>query len=84
MGNRLTWIGHVERMAEDRLTKRADAYREEGRRRRGRPRLRWDDCVKRDGRNAGINGKTVGEKLIRQKAMEDRSFDAIRPEILLA
>ena len=34
--NRLKWAGHVDRMAEDRLTKRADAYREEGRRRRGR------------------------------------------------
>ena len=30
-----------------RLTKRADALRVEGRRRRGRPRLRWKDCIKR-------------------------------------
>ena len=49
----LQWAGHVERMADDRLPKRAAALREQGRRRRGRPRLRWEDCVKRDVRRAG-------------------------------
>ena len=43
----------VERMADDRLPKRAAELREQGRRRRGRPRLRWEDCVKRDVRKAG-------------------------------
>ena len=51
--NRLQWAGHVERMADDRLPKRAAELREQGRRRRGRPRLRWEDCVKRDVRKAG-------------------------------
>ena len=45
--------GHVERMAVDRLPKRAAELREEGRRRRGRPMLRWEDYVKRDVRKAG-------------------------------
>ena len=40
-------------MADDRLQKRAAELREEGRRRRGRPRLRWEDCVKRDERKVG-------------------------------
>ena len=39
---------HVERMANDRLPKRTAELREKGRRRRGRPRLRWKNCVKRD------------------------------------
>ena len=46
--SRFQWAGHVERMADERLPKRAAELREQGRRRRGRPILRWDDCVKRD------------------------------------
>ena len=40
-------------MADDRLPKSAPELREEGRRRRGRPMLRGEDCVKRDVRKAG-------------------------------
>ena len=39
----------------ERLTKRTDAHRVEGRRRRGRLRLRWEECVKRD--LAGVGGE---------------------------
>ena len=53
MRSRLQWAGHVERMADDRLPKRAAELREQGRRRRGRPRLRWEDYVKRDVMKAG-------------------------------
>ena len=51
--SRLQWAGHVEIMADDRLPKRAAELRDEGRRRRGRPRLRWEDCVQRDVKKAG-------------------------------
>ena len=37
----------MERMKGKQLTKRTDALRVEGRRRSGRTRLRWKDCVKR-------------------------------------
>ena len=47
------WEGHVERMADDRLLKRAAELCEQGKRRRRRPRRRWEDCVKRDVRKAG-------------------------------
>ena len=40
-------------MVDDRLPNRAAELREESRRRRGRPRLRWKDSVKRDARKAG-------------------------------
>ena len=49
----LQWAGHVERMADDRLPRRAAELREQGRRRRGRPMLRWEDCVKIDVRKSG-------------------------------
>ena len=51
--SRLQWAGHVERMTDEILPKRAAEFREQGRRRRWRPRLRWEDCVKRDVRKAG-------------------------------
>ena len=52
MRSRLQLAGHVERMADDRLHKRAPELHEQGRRRRGRSMLRWEDCVKRDVRKA--------------------------------
>ena len=53
MRSSLQWAGHIERMADDRLPKRVAELREQDRRRRGRPKLRWEDCVKRDVRKAG-------------------------------
>ena len=38
--------------ADDTLPKRAETKRQEGSRKRGRPQLRWEDCVKRDLRKA--------------------------------
>ena len=49
----LLWAGQVDRMADDRLKKRATELHEEGRRRRGRPMLRREDCDKRDVRKTG-------------------------------
>ena len=42
--SRLQCAGHVERMVAYRLPKRAAELREQGRRRRGRPTLIWEDC----------------------------------------
>ena len=53
--SRLQWAGHVERMADDKLPKRAAELRDQGRR-RGRPRLKRDDCVKSEVKKAGEEG----------------------------
>ena len=61
----LKWAGRVERMEGVRLTKRADELGVEGGRRRGRQRLRWVDCVKRDlvkmGGEWGMKARDRGE-----------------------
>ena len=36
------------RMKDDKLPKKAETKQQEGSRKRGRPQLRWEDCVKRD------------------------------------
>ena len=52
--SRMKWAGHVERMKEDRLPRMAYVYQERGKRKRGRPRMRWRDCIERDMRNAEL------------------------------
>ena len=69
--SRLQWAGHVGRMADDRLPKRAAELREEGRMRRGRPRLRWEDYVERDARcEEGRRGGRLEEEDKRQGRVE--------------
>ena len=46
-GERISWLGHLERMEEDRMLKDIFTQELEGTRRRGRPRKRWKEEVKR-------------------------------------
>lgn len=52
--SRMKWAGHVERMKEDRLPRMAYVHQERGKRKRGRPRMRWRDCIERDMRKAEL------------------------------
>ena len=52
--SRVKWAGHMVRMKDDKLPKRSDTKKQEGCRKRGRPRLRWEDCVKLDLRKAVV------------------------------
>ena len=52
----------MARMKDDKLPKRAETNKQEGSRKRGRPQLRWEDCVKRDLR------KAEEEEKLREKA----------------
>jgi hypothetical protein len=40
-GQRISWLGHLERMEEDRMPKKIFTHELEGTRRRGRPRKGW-------------------------------------------
>ena len=50
--SRLKWAGHMVRMKDDKFPKRSETKKHEDCRKRGRPWLRWDDCVTRDLRKA--------------------------------
>ena len=47
-GQRKSWLGHLERMEEDRMPKKILTQELKGTRRRVRPRKRWKEVVERD------------------------------------
>jgi hypothetical protein len=66
---RLEWAGHLVRMSDDRTVKKVSVGKPDGRRKVGRPKLKWLDCIKND-------LKFMGVKRWRKKS-EDRSVWAI-------
>jgi len=65
MLNRLHWFGHVQRMEENRIPKRVLYMNLGTTRLRGRPRNRWQDEVREDGRI--ISGEGWQEKVHNRK-----------------
>jgi hypothetical protein len=55
---RMRWAEHVARMGEGRRAYRVLVGRPEGKRPLGRPRRRWEDNIKLDLREIGIDGRT--------------------------
>ena len=53
-GQRINWLGHLERMEEDRMPKKIFTQELEGTRRRGRPRKRWKEEAERDLQVLGV------------------------------
>ena len=53
-GQRVSWLGHLERMEEDRMPKKNFTQELEGTRRRGRPRKIWKEEVERDLQVLGV------------------------------
>ena len=53
-GKRISWLGHLERMEEDRMHKKIFTQELEGTRRRGRPRKGWKEEVERDLQVLGV------------------------------
>jgi len=53
-GQRISWLGHLEGMEEDRIPRKISTQELEGMRRRGRPRKRWKVEVERDLQVLGV------------------------------
>jgi hypothetical protein len=53
-GQRISWLGHLERMEEDRMPKKIFTQELEGTRRRGRTRKGWKEEVERDLQVLGV------------------------------
>jgi hypothetical protein len=53
-GQRISWLGHLERMEEDRMPRKIFTQELEGTRRRGRPWKGWREEVKRDLQVLGV------------------------------
>ena len=65
---RLRWYGHVTRMADDNPVKTAWERPVEGRRSRGRQRIRWRDGIERDMRQLNlVEGDATDRRLWRQR-----------------
>ncbi|KAI5752846.1 hypothetical protein M8J77_021025 [Diaphorina citri] len=56
---RLKWYGHMQRMENVSIPKQMFNLELNGRRRRGRPRLRWKDMINRDISKRGQNPNTI-------------------------
>jgi hypothetical protein len=57
-GQRISWLGHLERMEKVRMPKKIFIQELEGTRRRGRPRKGWREEVERDLQVLGVRRRT--------------------------
>ena len=59
---RLNWLGHVERMAEDNILQKIKRWKPESKRLIGRPKTRWEDDVFDDIKSINVgNWKKVAQ-----------------------
>jgi len=61
-GQRISWLGHLERMEEDRMPKKIFTQELEGTRRRGRPRKEWREEVERSSSAGREKMERVGDR----------------------
>jgi len=52
---RLNWLGHVERMAEDNIVQKVKRWKPVSKRQIGRPKTRWEDDVLEDTKSINVS-----------------------------
>jgi hypothetical protein len=77
-GQRISWLGQLERMKEDRMSKKIFTQELEGMRRRGRPRKRLKEEVERDLQVLGVRRWT--ELVADRKKMEGYCLTGQSPQ----
>jgi hypothetical protein len=75
-GRRISWLGHLERMEENRMPKMIFTHELEGPRRRGRLKKRWKEEVERDLLVLGVRRWT---ELATDRKKWDILFDRPKP-----
>jgi hypothetical protein len=78
--HKLRWFGHIQRMKENRIPKKVLYMNLESTRSRGRPRNRWQDEVRKDGRIVG--GEEWQEKVYNREEWKKLLRTARNPRIL--
>ena len=71
----MRWAGKMVQMADERLAERAETKKEGGCRNRGRPRLRWEDCVK-------ISRKGRGGRQVERKGQQPGVIETITKAVI--
>jgi hypothetical protein len=61
-GQKISWLGHLKRMEEDRMPKKIFTQELEGTRRRGRPRKGWREEVERSSYVGSEKMERVGDR----------------------
>ena len=70
---RLRWYGHVMRRDGDYVGRRVMEMEVPGRRRRGRPKKRWRDCIGEDMREKNLNEDTVQDRTRWRRLTKNRN-----------
>jgi hypothetical protein len=71
---RLGWLGHIERMQETRMIKAIYSWKPISRRPIGRPKIRWEDDVRKDIQKLKVpNWKTLVHDRRRWKELVEKA-----------
>jgi len=75
--HRLRWLGHVQRMSDDRIAKQVLHWVPEDRRERGRPRVIWQHVVIKDLEKGGLSWEEAVSLTANRREWYGTSFNGL-------